>query len=330
MGFDPLVIGIIACVAFTFIVIAMAIGQAFMSRGDKTHSVSARVERLSQLPEEVQKELKDMPGDPAKKESALAKVNFKPLTGEAYLSALEKRLAQADIPLRVSEFLILRVFLIVGGASIVLMLTKNIIFTVLAVLPLLVFHIPIMNWLTKRRVKRFSDQLAPFLILVVNSLRAGQTFMQGSEVAAKESPNPIAAEFQQMLKEVNLGMPVETSMDNMLTRVPSEDLKIVVAAYTIQRKVGGNLAAIFETTAGTIRERIRIQGQINTLTTQGKLSGVIVALIPFIIGGIISTLMPQMMSDFVGSFAGKVCIGIALTMQMIGALAIKKIVTIEI
>ncbi|MFZ5805652.1 MAG: type II secretion system F family protein [Verrucomicrobiota bacterium] len=330
MGFDPLMIGIVACVGFTFVVIAMMLGQALIGSGDKTPSVSARVEKLSKLPDELKKELVGMHGGTSPKESLFAKVDLKPLTGEAYLTRLEQRLAQADIPLRVSEFLIMRVFMIVVGAALVMVLTKNIIFGLLAALPLMVIHIPVMNFLTKRRVRRFSDQLAPFLILVVNSLRAGQTFMQGADVASSESPDPIASEFKQILKEVNLGMPVEASMDNMLTRVPSEDLKIVVAAYTIQRKVGGNLATIFETTAATIRERIRIQGQINTLTTQGKLSGAIVALIPFVIGGIIATLMPQMMKDFVQSFAGKVCIGIALVMQCIGALAIKKIVSIEI
>lgn len=324
---SPLIIGIAACVLLTFITVAMILGEMSKSDSPQTHSVSERVERLK-VPEDLKKELSSQ--QKKEKTSIFSKVNLKPITGEAYINSLEKKLAQADIPLRVSEFLIIRFILVFIGMMVVLVVSKNLIVTLLSAIPFLIFHIPLLNWKRKRRVQRFGNQLAAFLILVVNSLRAGQTFMQGAEIAAKESPDPISSEFLQVLKEVNLGMPVETSMDNLLTRVPSEDLKIVVAAYTIQRKVGGNLATIFETTAATIRERIRIQGQINTLTTQGKLSGVIVALIPFIIAGIISVLMPKMMGDFVASLVGKGCIGVALVMQVIGALAIKKIVSIEI
>ena len=104
-------------------------------------------------------------------------------------------------------------------------------------------------------------------------LRSGQTFLQGVEIASKESPNPIGMEFRLLLKETNLGIPVETAFANMLLRVPSEDLKIVMSAFSIQRNVGGNLADIMDQVAAMIRQRIQIQGQIKVLTTQGKLSG---------------------------------------------------------
>jgi tight adherence protein B len=329
-------LGICLTAGFTFFILAMIVGQALLSRSQKKpKSVAARVEKLSKVHDELKAELPQNLGGKVKvKKSLLSSVDLKPLlskfTGEAYFSSLETNLAQAGLTLRVSEFLILRGTLIFIGCVVTILLTKNILFGLLAIIPLCLIHIPFIRFLKKARVNKFGNQLAEFLILVVNSLRAGQTFMQGAEVAAGESPEPIAGEFKQVLKEVNLGIPVETSMDNMLVRVPSEDLKIVVAAYTIQRKVGGNLATIFETTAATIRERIRIQGQINTLTTQGKLSGVIVAIIPFVIGIALYTLMPDIMQEFLGSLFGKIAVGIALTLQAIGAFAIKKIVSIEI
>ncbi|MEO0454913.1 MAG: type II secretion system F family protein, partial [Verrucomicrobiota bacterium] len=172
--------------------------------------------------------------------------------------------------------------------------------------------------------------LADFLILIVNSLRAGQTFMQGCSVAVVESPNPISTEFKQVIKEVNLGMPEQESMENMLTRVPSEELKIVVSAYIIQRKVGGNLAEILDTTAETIRERIKIQGQISVLTTQGKLSGSLVGALPFVLGFILAGLNPQYMAPLISTIPGYVCIGIVVVLQSIGAFAIWRIVDIEI
>ncbi|NJK91813.1 MAG: hypothetical protein HC904_08310 [Blastochloris sp.] len=172
--------------------------------------------------------------------------------------------------------------------------------------------------------------MGDFLILVVNSLRAGQTFLQGCQVAVSESDNPIAAEFKQVIKEVNLGLPEAESMENMLTRVPSEDLKIVVSAYIIQRKVGGNLAEILETTAATVRERIKIHGMIDTLTTQGKLSGGLVASMPFFIALAVSVINPRYIEPLISTIPGYFLIGIAITMQLTGAFIIFRIVDIEV
>jgi tight adherence protein B len=335
-GLTPLELGAWISVILTFLIVGMVVGQMLMKGGSSTNrpSVKSRVERLSKLAEELKNELPAHAESSNKSKSLFSKVDLKPLlekyTGEVYFNRLERDLAQADIPLRVSEFLIMRGVIIVIAAMCGLILTKNIIVGLLVGLAFVFAHVPVIIIRKKGRVNKFNNQLAEFLILIVNSLRAGQTFMQGADVAARESPEPISSEFKQVLKEINLGMPVEVSMDNLLERVPSEDLKIVVAAYTIQRKVGGNLATIFETTAATIRERIRIQGQIDTLTTQGKLSGVVVGIIPFVIAIIMNGMMPAMMNYFYSSLAGKIMIGIALVLQTIGALAIKKIVSIEI
>ena len=148
-----------------------------------------------------------------------------------------------------------------------------------------VLHIPILKIKRSMRIDKFVLQLAEFLVLITNSLRSGQTFLQGVDIASKDSPNPIGMEFRMLLKETNLGVPVETAFTNMLMRVPSEDLKIVMSAFSIQRNVGGNLADIMDQVAAMIRQRIAIQGQIKVLTTQGKLSGAIVGLLPFGLGG---------------------------------------------
>jgi len=314
-------------VGLFFMTLAMLAGT-FVASGETT-KMKSRVERLTRLPEEVEAEL-----SPGVRKSLLSGVDLRPLvgrfTGEGYFEALEKQLAQADIKLRASEFIIFRIAFFVVAVVVLIILLKGLLLALVCALPVLFLHKPVLNFLKARRINKFSNQMAEFLILIVNSLRAGQTFMQGCSVAAAESPDPIATEFKQVIKEVNLGMPEDEAMENLLIRVPSEDLKIVVSAYTIQRRVGGNLAEILEKTAATIRERIKIQGQISTLTTQGKLSGLLVGGLPFVIGFAISCINPIYMKPLLTPPWGYALIGVALFMQMLGAIVIKKIVTIEV
>ena len=315
-------------VTLFFVTAGMAIGSFVV--GGETTKMKSRVERLTRLPEALEAEL-----DPKlNRKSLLSSVDLRPMmsrfASETYFESLEKRLAQADIKLRASEFIVLRLAIFVFAIGVFIILLKSLLLAILCALPFLVLHKPVLNFLRARRINKFSNQMAEFLILIVNSLRAGQTFMQGCSVAAAESPNPIGTEFKQVIKEVNLGMPEDEAMENLLIRVPSEDLKIVVSAYSIQRRVGGNLAEIFEKTAGTIRERIKIHGQINTLTTQGKLSGVLVGGMPFLIAFAISGINPDYMKPLFTPPWGYALIGVALFMQLLGAIVIKKIVTIEV
>jgi tight adherence protein B len=317
-----------------FFVLAVMLLGMFVAGGETTR-VSSRVAKLTQLPQDLQAELQTARQlESTVRQGLFSKIDLKPLlgrfTGEGYFEKLERDLAQADLKLRPSEFLILRfgVFLFAFFAGVIVL--QGLFWGFLVAFPFLFLHAPVINFLKKRRVERFGIQLAEFLILIVNSLRAGQTFMQGCAVATKESPDPIAMEFKQVIKEVNLGLPEAEALENMLLRVPSEDLKIVVSGYTIQRKVGGNLAEIFETTAATIRERVRIHGQIATLTTQGKLSGLLVGSIPFFIGFAIAGINPEYFEPMLQPPWGYALIGLALVMQGMGALMIKKIVTIEV
>lgn len=330
---NMLFIILVFCVLFTFVAVAMALGSLGSSAKSES-TVRTRISKLTAVPEELKTEFAAGLEAAEKRKSMLSNIDLKPIlgrfTGEAYFSQVEQDLARADIPLRVSEFLILRVaFAIIGGAG-VLILSRNIVFGVLAFVVLSFLHAPIIHIKKGMRVSKFTAQLADFLILVINSLRAGQSFLQGCSVAVSESPEPIASEFKQVIKETNLGMPEAESLENMLMRVPSEELKIVVSGYIIQRKVGGNLAEIFEKTAATIRERLKIQGQINVLTTQGKLSGVLVASMPFVIGAAVAFINPEYIKPLISTVPGYIMIGVAVGMQMLGAFIIWRIVDIEI
>jgi tight adherence protein B len=280
----------------------------------------------------------------AEKKNVLGKIDFRAVfarfTGQSYMDSLEKELTQCDIPLKPGEFLATRLGVMVFAFVFAGLITRNI-YTAIVMLGLAsVIHIPILKIKRSMRINKFVLQLAEFLVLITNSLRSGQTFLQGVEIASKESPNPIGMEFRLLLKETNLGVPVETAFSNMLLRVPSEDLKIVMSAFSIQRNVGGNLADIMDQVAAMIRQRIQIQGQIKVLTTQGKLSGAIVGLLPFALGGIISLINYDYMKKLwtpwwdnpnpIERFMGPLLLGGGILMELMGCLVIYKICDIEV
>jgi len=262
---------------------------------------------------------------------------FQKFTGQAYLENLDRELVQCDIPLKTGEFLLLRVAIVIVAFMVTMWYTGNIFYALGAGAVAVIIHIPIMKIKRSMRISKFVNQLSEFLVLITNSLRAGQTFLQGVDIASKESPDPIGMEFRQLLKETNLGIPVEEAFDNMLQRIPSEDLKIVMSAFSIQRQVGGNLADIMEQVAAMIRQRIQIQGQIKVLTTQGKLSGAIVGLLPFGLGTIIAMINYDYMSRLWTvspspeiAYAGPILLGIGIFMQLLGCFVIYKICDIEV
>jgi tight adherence protein B len=303
---------------------------------------------------DLREKLKNLAKDPeamareielgTEKKRAFDRIDFRSLfarfTGQSYMDSLEKELTQCDIPLKPGEFLATRVGVIACAFVFTGLLTRNI-YTAFIVMGIAsVIHIPILKIKRSMRINKFVQQLAEFLVLITNSLRSGQTFLQGVDVASKESPNPIGMEFRLLLKETNLGIPVETAFNNMLLRCPSEDLKIVMSAFSIQRNVGGNLADIMDQVAAMIRQRIQIQGQIKVLTTQGKLSGCIVGLLPFALGGIISLINYDYMSKLwtpwadnpvlVYRYLGPLMLATGVTMELIGCFVIYKICDIEV
>jgi tight adherence protein B len=181
-----------------------------------------------------------------------------------------------------------------------------------------------------QRIKKIDNQLVDALILISNSLKSGYSFMQGMELVAEEAPHPISSEFRRMLRETNLGYPVEQALDGLSERVPSEDLDLVVTVIKIQRQIGGNLSEILDKIVHTIRERIRIKGEINTLTAQGKLQGIILTLMPPAMAIGIYMMNPDFMMPLFTTLMGKMMLGAAFILQAIGGFFIKKIVEIKV
>ncbi|MGE5073648.1 MAG: type II secretion system F family protein, partial [Anaerolineae bacterium] len=156
-----------------------------------------------------------------------------------------------------------------------------------------------------RRLNRFNDQLSDMLNLMVNGLRAGYSTLQAMEAVSKELPAPICDEFRRVVQEMQIGIPMDTALQNLLRRIPSDDLDFVVTAINVQREVGGNLSEILDTISFTIRERVKIKGEVRVITSQVRASGTILALIPIFLTLVLWFLNPKYLMSFMD--AGPMC-----------------------
>ncbi len=180
------------------------------------------------------------------------------------------------------------------------------------------------------RDKKFLEQLPNAVMSMSNSLKAGFSLIQSFDRITVEMSNPIAQEFRLMLYEIRLGKTVEESLNNLLKRMPSQDLDIFVNAIQMSMEVGGNISEIFDKIAETIRERNRIEGKIKALTAQGKMQGVVISLMPVAFLLLMYFVKPAMVMAFLAHPIGLMMLGAALLMIIVGYFFIKKIVTIQV
>src|SRR5205823_10561873 len=163
-----------------------------------------------------------------------------------------------------------------------------------------------------------------------NSLRAGSSFLQSIELVSRETPGPMGEEMCRVVREVNLGLGMDEALANMVRRIKSDDLDLMVTAIGVQQQVGGNLAEILDTIAFTIRERVRIKGDINTLTAQGRYSGYLVAFLPIGIMITLNFINPEFMQPLFTQLIGQILLGVGAVMMIIGFIAIQKITNIKV
>lgn len=204
--------------------------------------------------------------------------------------------------------------------------------TISAALGLLASLIPrmILRRAVKARLHQFDLQLLEALLSMSNALKAGFSIIQSFEAIVEEGKNPIAQEFDLMLREIRVGVKFESACENLGRRIPSEDLSIVLAGIETARQTGGNLTEVFDRLAAVIRERMRIQGRIESLTAQGRLQGWVVGLMPVALGVAFYFLQPGMMIGFVSSPTGILALLGMFTLEVVGFLIIRKIVTIDV
>ncbi len=246
---------------------------------------------------------------------------------------ISQDLARADLKLKVSEyFAVIFIAVVVVGALAWLLGGRNVISLLIGVV--FGFFAPgfYVRQQQARRLNKFNDQLSDMLSLMVNGLRAGYSTMQAMEAVSKELPVPICDEFRRVVQEMQIGITMEGALDNLLRRIPSDDLDFVITAINVQREVGGNLSEILDTISFTIRERVKIKGDIRVITAQVRTSGTILSLIPVFLTVILWFLNPKYLMTFMD--AGPLCaIGAAILVTFLigmGYFVMMRIADIEV
>ncbi|MCP4540989.1 MAG: secretion system protein F [Chloroflexi bacterium] len=252
------------------------------------------------------------------------------LTQRGVGSNLSTQLARADLKVTVGEFMAATVILVIAAGGIIYVLKRDIIITVVACL--VSFFAPriYINVLRGRRLKAFVDQLGDTIQLMVNGIRAGYSILQAMEAVSEEMGPPISDEFGRVVREQQLGLTLEHAMDNMLRRVPSDDLDMMMTAINVQREVGGNLAEVLDSIAFTIRERIRIKGELASMTGQSRMSGYMVGMIPVALSGFLYLVNPEYMGQMVDHICGYAMLACAVLGIVAGFAVMTKIMQIDV
>ncbi len=277
------------------------------------------------------------------RESALVAGLSRAIERQDMAARLGTELARADLKMRPAEFIVFWVaspFVFTAAAFILGFLFDGLrnpialilIFAIGAYFPRFYLH--------RRQAKRlqaFNVQLPDTITLLGNSLRAGSSFLQGIELVTREARPPISEEFERVVREMALGVALQPALNNLARRVASEDLELMVTAINIQSQVGGNLATVLDAIAYTIRERVRIQGEIKTLTAMQRYSGYVITLLPVGLAGILFLVSPtyitpmlQRPPDALGLPLGVIFFAIGLISMGLGYMLIRRIVDIKV
>ncbi len=247
-----------------------------------------------------------------------------------YFERMQKQLVQAHIFLRAEEFLGLCLMSSLAAFLLIFLLMGNVLPALL--LAVIAYMLPgfYVKTKKKKRSKNLNIQLPEALGIIANGLRAGYSFPQAMDVVSREMVPPISEEFGRIIRENRLGKPMEEVLREFSERADDEDIDIFITALIIQKQVGGNLAEVLNKIEHTIRERVRIKGEISTLTAQQKLSGVILVLLPIAVAFIMFLISPDYISLLFQEIIGWIMVGIAIVLMIIGIIIITKIVNIEV
>jgi len=276
-----------ALVGTALMVVFSGLGRLIQS-GD---SIKNRLEAVS-----PETEVLEVTGAPSgKRVGRLAGLLNRSLSNRGFAASMATDLARANLSLTVSEYVVLRMCSIAVCAAIPFLFTRQAFFALLGavvgfMLPLIYVH-----HRQGQRLVAFQEQLPDMLTLLVGSLRSGYGMTIAMDTVAKNMPTPVSEEFSRVVREIGLGVPTSQAMSNMVRRIRSDDLDLIVTAISIQHEIGGNLANILETISDTIRERIRLKGQLRTLMSQPMMTRYVLTALPIFLGGVMYLLNPEYM-----------------------------------
>lgn len=319
----PLLISIAAFVG----VAALVGGLAFMFRGQSEQAIEERLDVLTgaAAPKSAKSALKEG--------VLMEPLNYGPGFVEAYIMRffnVALLLQQADAPFTVSRFLAVCGGMAVAGAIIPIALRGPMYLAPVTGVMMGLLPLMWMIFRRKRRLKAFGAQMPDAMELIARALRSGHSLGSGFSLVATEMNDPIGTEFGRVFEEQNLGVPLEDALAGLADRIPNLDLKFFSTAVILQRQTGGDLAEILDKIGYLVRERFKIYGQVQALTGEGRLSGVVLLALPPVLFMAVYKLNPEYVSVLFTDPMGKQMLAGAAVMQVLGALVIRKIINIKV
>jgi tight adherence protein B len=255
----------------------------------------------------------------------------KVIQGRSFAQSLQGDLARANLKLTAAEFLTIQ-----GTLGVVLGLLGAVILqnpVALLILGGVGFYLPRV-WMKRReggRLKAFNEQLADTITLMANSLRSGMSLLQAMELISHDGADPIGPEFGRVVREVGLGISPQDALLHLVRRIRSDDLDLMVTAMMVQHEVGGNLSRILDTISHTIRERVKIKGEIRAITGQQRMAGYMLAGLPVLVAGVLSLIAPRYIGSFVNPVGPWTALPICAVISVVfGFMVIQRIIAIEV
>lgn len=252
------------------------------------------------------------------------------LERKGFAAGLDEKLARAALPLRVGEYLLIRWLCAMG---------LGIVAAVMLQMPLAAVPSGVVGYMlpavyvwhrTRQRMAKLDEQLIDAMMLMAGGLRAGYSFLQGAEAVARELGSPIRDEFSALLQDLRIGVNVDEALVGLAKRTGTEEFDMMVTAVLVQRQSGGNLAEILETIAQTIRERMRIRREVQTLTAQERMSSYVVGALPIIAFAFLSWANPGYLNLLFADTPGRLMLGASIALEMTGFFIIRRIVDIKL
>jgi len=297
-----------------------------MLRSEKNRVLNRRLEEISEYGS-----VRSMDTPHILKSDQLSQVPFldRRLRKMQFAYQLQKLLDSANVPMKAGYFILLMLTLAFAGFVLTIR-SGNFFLMILCALFLGVLPLLSILHLRKKRIKAFEHQFPDALDMMRNAIRAGYALNRALQLVGTEAPDPAGMEFRKASEEINLGMPFNDALYNLSSRINSLDLDLFVTAILIQRESGGNLNELLQKLSHTIRERFRIAGQIRTLTAQGRMTQLILGLLPVAAMGFMFIINRDFIMVLFRTKLGNILLGIAIVMQVIGNLMIRKILKIKL
>lgn len=317
---------LLIAIGVTVVTLPILIHMAIQGRSQRSRALTERIQQLATL----QGRAGGAAGEAVSAERMLFPTVDRFMAGKGYTQRLMEDLARSGWKIKPSEFLGGTIGAAGVGAILGLAITQSNIGALIGLL--LGYMIPktLLGITISRRKAALESQISEMIMLVTSALKSGYSFLKALQVAARELPPPICEMSQKVVDECQLGVPMEDALLRMAEQASSYDMDLVVSAVTIQSQVGGSLAEVLEAIGGTIRERVQIQGEVAALTAEGRLSGIVLMMLTPALAGFLAVSNPGYISLLITDPMGiKMIVG-AVVLNVLGYLAIKKMMKVQI